>query len=63
MNNDRKDKKIEAEHIKALRHAIFNEGFKHIVKLKEEDIEPLIDPETGERRTYAVIGAAKIKQK
>lgn len=61
MNKDNKDKKIAIHHIRSMGHAKFKEGFQHIVRLKEEDIEPTIDPETGERRSYAVIGAVKIK--
>jgi hypothetical protein len=30
--------------------------------MEEDGDLPLIDPETGERRTYAVIGAVKIRK-
>ena len=56
-----KNKKLENQQIQATKFALFNQSFKHIMRLKDEKIEPIYDPETGERITYAVIGAVKIK--
>jgi len=62
MKNKNNDPKKNDKYIKALKQSQFLGGFKHIIKMKEENDLPLIDPETGERRTYAVIGTVKIRK-
>ncbi len=61
MNKDNENK-TNNKYIKSLKQSQFLGGFSHIVTMEEDGDLPLIDPETGERRTYAVIGTVKIRK-
>ena len=59
MNNN---KSKHPNYIKALKQTQFQTSFKHIIKMQESNDLALIDIETGNRRTYAVIGKIKIQK-
>jgi hypothetical protein len=60
MKNNNNDSKNNNQHQRAKGLAMFS-GFKNIIQIEEENSAPLIDPETGKRRTWAQIGSVKIK--
>jgi hypothetical protein len=57
-NNNEKNNNL---HQRAKGLAMFS-GFKNILQIEQENSAPLIDPDTGKRRTWAHIGSVKIKE-